>query len=74
MLLLPGASADSLAEVARRIGTLTEYHNASVERPYTLSFSVGSALYDPASDHDAGVYLGRLDKAMYVDKLARKNR
>jgi len=74
VLLLPGANAASLAEVARRIGTLTEYHNASVERPYTLSFSIGSALYDPASDLDAGVYLGRLDKAMYVDKLARKNR
>jgi len=72
VLLLPGASPASLDEVVKRIALLSGVRNERDDRPYRLSFSIGSAIFEPETDADARAYLSRLDTAMYKDKLSRK--
>jgi diguanylate cyclase (GGDEF)-like protein len=73
VLLLPGASPASLDEVVKRIALLSGIRNEHEDRPYRLSFSIGSAIFEPETDDDARAYLSRLDTAMYKDKLSRKS-
>ncbi|HOX33126.1 MAG TPA: GGDEF domain-containing protein [Spirochaetales bacterium] len=74
VVILPEAAEASLDEVVRRIRAKAEALGAREERPYRLSFSVGSALYDPEADGSAARFLARLDAAMYADKEGRKAR
>ncbi|AEJ18284.1 sensor domain-containing diguanylate cyclase [Gracilinema caldarium] len=73
VLLLPGAGKQTLIEVSDRLNTLAAAHTARTDRKFRLSFSIGSALYDPAIDTNADSFLTRLDAAMYADKMAHKS-
>lgn len=73
VLLLPGAGKQTLIEVSDRLNTLAAAHTARTDRKFRLSFSIGSALYDPDIDTNADSFLARLDAAMYADKMAHKS-
>lgn len=71
VILAPNATLDALAEMTRRLRRKIEAHNASCARPYRLAVSVGAALFEPGSGASAD-FLAVLDRAMYLDKGARK--
>ncbi len=60
-------SQQELDKLVARIRRRVERENAGNPRPYRLSLSAGSTLYDPASD-DIDSFLRRMDRNMYEDK------
>jgi diguanylate cyclase (GGDEF)-like protein len=72
VLLLPMASSEQLQRVVSRVRDLTAAHNNNRGRPYSLSFSLGAAVYDPSLGETAQQFLARLDDAMYRDKTTKK--
>jgi diguanylate cyclase (GGDEF)-like protein len=55
--------------IADRIREQIERHNASADRPYHLSLSIGLAFARHATDIEE--LLGRADRSMYLDKAGR---
>ncbi len=55
-----------------RIRRCIETFNCSGSRPYRLSLSIGTAIYDPASQMDAETFIHHIDNLMYEDKRLPK--
>jgi diguanylate cyclase (GGDEF)-like protein len=72
VLIVEGAGEEVLAEVKKRIERNAEALNALPGRPYRISFSIGSGVYDGKRDGTTAKFVSRLDAAMYEDKKARK--
>ena len=68
-VLITGALTPKIDECQKLIEEAVEAFNAKKQRPYTISFSIGTALYDPADGEDAEEkFLKRLDNAMFAVK------
>jgi diguanylate cyclase (GGDEF)-like protein len=63
-----------LSEVVDRLRREVAAFNKASGRPYRLSLSVGSGLYDLDADAGPQAFLSRIDGLMYVDKAGRKDR
>ena len=50
-----------------RIRERTMSFNSEAQRPYSISFSMGYAIYGSGKD-TADSFLSRMDKAMYAEK------
>ncbi len=55
-----------------RIGEIAEAMNRSGTRPYTISFSVGEVVSDPAANESLSDLVARADHMMYARKRARR--
>jgi diguanylate cyclase (GGDEF)-like protein len=64
------AEADAEAMV-RRIDLAVDNHNASSNRPYQLSLSIGRLEYDRGTGVGAAEFLSRLDADMYARKKSK---
>ncbi|MGO8693772.1 MAG: diguanylate cyclase domain-containing protein [Rectinemataceae bacterium] len=62
----------ALEDLVERIERSVEHHNASVQRPYHLSLSIGRAIFDPRAGRAAADFLTILDTDMYGRKRAKK--
>ncbi|MFZ2635319.1 MAG: GGDEF domain-containing protein [Rectinemataceae bacterium] len=71
-VILETADPAVLDEVARRIRRHFESSNEGSRRPYRLSVSLGSGIYDHEKDGSVESFLSRIDLAMYDNKSARK--
>ena len=73
---LPAARAAEQEAVTRaveeRIRNESDAFNAAGEAPYTISFSMGHAVYDPTQADDA--FFHAMDDAMYREKQRHHNR
>lgn len=68
-VLVPGALTPTVDDIRDRIEQAVRAFNAENNRPYTINFSIGTALYDPADGEDAEEkFLKRLDDAMFAVK------
>lgn len=63
------AGADALAD---RLGERIALHNASADRPYRVSVSIGSDVFEPKSGATVEVLLAGADAAMYEKKRSRR--
>jgi hypothetical protein len=45
-----------------------ERYNKNSDKPYTIQFSLGYAVYDPACGMDMDAFIKHLDRLMYEDK------
>lgn len=61
----------ALKELAERIRTKTIQYNKTGMKPYTLSFSIGYTIYDPASSLDKDGFVAYVDALMYQDKNSK---
>lgn len=63
-----------LEEVVGRIDTCIDEHNRSGKQPYTLSCSMGYAVYDCHLSMDVEAFLRKIDMLMYEHKqVSKKN-
>lgn len=68
-VLVPGSLTPTVDDIRERIEQAVRAFNAENNRPYTINFSIGTALYDPADGEDAEEkFLKRLDDAMFAVK------
>jgi len=72
VIILEDAKSEALKRVEARIETEMARFNGGHSRPYTLSLSIGSAIYDRRIDGSAQDFLRRLDALMYENKQAKK--
>ncbi|MEN6418780.1 MAG: GGDEF domain-containing protein [Clostridiaceae bacterium] len=61
-------SEQALFELTQRIRQAVDCFNSEKKRNYTLGFSIGSAVYDPASGWNKDRYIAHIDSLMYLDK------
>ena len=61
-------TSEALEKIIQRIKFCFEDFNQDNQKPYSLSFSYGSYLYDHTSNMDADQLLKYLDELMYKDK------
>ena len=57
-----------------RLQTTIELHNATAQRPYKVSLSIGMAEYDPRSPSTIEELMQQADSRMYEQKLAKVTR
>ena len=74
ILLSPGGDASHLEQIREQISYLATLHKLDETHPYSLSFSMGSDLYDEDRDHQGETFLMHLDNLMYQEKAAYKSR
>ncbi len=67
-ILLDTADKHELESVVKRISSAIENYNKSGSQPFTISFSVGYAVYDAAAQPAAEDFLKLLDQMMYQMK------
>lgn len=58
----------TLFELCQRIRQAVEVFNGECPRAYTLGFSIGCAVYDPASGWNKDRFIAHIDTLMYRDK------
>lgn len=58
--------------LVRRIESAVENRNASGDRPYSISLSIGRSIYEPAEGRQASDFLALLDTDMYERKRKKK--
>jgi len=61
-------SEQALCELKLRIRQAVEHFNSEKKRNYKLGFSIGSAVYDPATGWSKDRYIAHIDALMYLDK------
>lgn len=69
-------NADPVADVeaaCERLAEAVAIHNATANRPYRLSLSVGSSRFDPDEPASMEVLLDSADREMYVQKRVRSS-
>ncbi len=71
-LILDVRDAAGLERIVERIRQKLTDFNRSGDRVYDLGFSMGYAVYDPASGMDVKTYQQMLDQRMYEDKESRR--
>jgi diguanylate cyclase (GGDEF)-like protein len=64
----------AMEELVHRIESAIENLNASHQRPYQVSLSIGRSIYDPTEGYRASEFLAALDSDMYARKKDRKTR
>lgn len=62
-----------LQNLLTRIRAQAEQFNATQQKPYSLSFSAGFAIYDPKSGWSMERYLEHVDALMYQDKTGAQH-
>ena len=67
-------SEESTESLATRLQEKFTASNASRNRPYDLSISVGLARFDPEAGHSIEDLMARADRAMYEDKRRKRTR
>jgi len=67
-------SEESTESLAIRLQEKFSASNASQNRPYDLSISVGLARFDPEAGHSIEDLMARADCAMYEDKRRKRTR
>ncbi len=67
-------SQESTESLATRLQEKFSASNASRNRPYDLSISVGLARFDPDAGHSIEDLMARADRAMYEDKRRKRTR
>lgn len=60
----------ALKDLSERIGENVRKFNRMQQRPYTLDFSVGYAIYDPNSNWNMNDFISYVDNLMYLNKTA----
>jgi two-component system, cell cycle response regulator len=66
-------TADHIDAVLNRLAKAIENDNAKGKRAYQLSFSVGTAYFDPHSPCSVDELLSQSDKSMYQQKRSKQN-
>ena len=72
MILFDAPGPISTEELVHRIESAIENLNASRRRSYSLSLSIGRAIYDQGEGGSASDFLSILDSDMYARKKSRK--
>jgi len=72
-VILENGSPKAVASSVRRIEETLARYNESQNKPYTLGFSMGCAIYDPAQGARADTFYRVIDKKMYRTKRAHKS-
>jgi diguanylate cyclase (GGDEF)-like protein len=73
VLVLSDPSADGGVEAATaRLNEAVTRHNATADRPFELSISLGFSRYDPAAPRGIESLLDAADQQMYVQKRAKR--
>jgi len=60
----------ALQEMSNRIRESVQRFNSARQRPYTLNFSIGCAVYDPDSGWDKNDFIAHVDALMYENKTS----
>jgi diguanylate cyclase (GGDEF)-like protein/PAS domain S-box-containing protein len=60
----------SARSMETRLREVIQQHNNDLDRPFTLSMSIGSAAWSPATDTPLADLIGQADRRMYEDKQA----
>jgi diguanylate cyclase (GGDEF)-like protein len=72
VVLLAEGTSDGADRALERLRTNVVAFNQEAARPYRLSVSVGLSWYDPAAPAPVDALIEQADRAMYVEKLAKK--
>jgi diguanylate cyclase (GGDEF)-like protein len=72
VVLLAEGTSDGAGRALERLRTNVMAFNREAARPYRLSVSVGLSWYDPAAPAPVDALIEQADRAMYVEKLAKK--
>jgi diguanylate cyclase (GGDEF)-like protein len=73
VVLLAEAGSEGAVRALERLRANVDAFNQEAARPYRLSVSVGLSWYDPAVPAPVDALIEQADRAMYVEKLAKKN-
>ncbi len=68
------AHSEAVASMIERVRTNAEDWNKDASRPYSLSLSLGRAVYDPARPRSLDDLLSEADGDMYKEKRRRRRR
>ena len=66
ILLFPGGSRNELDSAVKSLRTAVNEFNNSNKKPYAISFSIGTSIFDGNSDADS--FLNEMDENMYEEK------
>jgi diguanylate cyclase (GGDEF)-like protein len=72
VVVLGEGDEDFLAQVVARIRAGFSATTATSTRSYSLSPSIGAAVFDPHIDEGGDAFIDRLDGLMYMDKESRR--
>ena len=72
VILMESTDPNTLDALINRIESAIDTHNATANRPYRLSLSIGRACYDPTMEKCGQEFLARLDADMYNQKRREK--
>lgn len=72
VVLLAEGTSDGADRALERLRTNVDAFNREAARPYRLSVSVGLSWYDPAAPAPVDALIEQADRAMYVEKLAKR--
>ncbi len=72
-VLLSGGTEEQDRLAIARIEAAVWAHNASAERPYEISLSIGLGRFDPAAPCSIEELIGAADAAMYRHKAAKRS-
>ncbi len=70
VVMMPINSENEIPKIIARIHNQTENFNLNNDKPYTLHFSIGTAVYIPGESTND--FLERMDTEMYKDKRKHK--
>lgn len=70
VVLLDIGDREKLIHIMRRISASVDAFHAEVQRPYSISFSMGGDVYDAASNMTAAEFYRHIDGLMYENKRA----
>jgi diguanylate cyclase (GGDEF)-like protein len=73
VVLLAEGSSEGAARALERLRASVDGFNQQAARPYRLSTSVGVSWYEPDAPASVEAVIEQADRAMYADKLAKKN-
>jgi diguanylate cyclase (GGDEF)-like protein len=72
VVLLAEGSSEGTGRAVERLRANVEAYNQEGARPYRLAVSVGRSWYDPNAPASVDAVIEQADRAMYVEKLAKK--
>ncbi len=72
VVLLAEGSSEGTGRAVDRLRANVEAFNQEAARPYRLAVSVGLSWYDPNAPMSVDAVIEQADRAMYVEKLAKK--
>ncbi len=68
------AAPDETATILARLQQHIAEANRTPSRPYTLSLSIGAAVFDPANPSDLDTLLAEADRQMYIAKKSKNEK